>query len=157
MTFQTILAGLAVVAKSFHHEESLEQATTSSFDTLFKLGEKPPRDKGDASLHVDIYKMNMRLGLYSDDSILNMERTREKKIVITLSLYANLGHVLSAVKPTLIGDISLRMVDLSLSNGLVPSSPFGFAYYGGVLLANGSVKEGCRLGKYLAGCLFPLK
>lgn len=144
---------MAVAAKSLHHQELLEEATTSSFDTLFKLGEEPPRDKGDTALHADIDKMNRRLQETSDDSILNMQRTRERKIVIMLSLYANLGHVLNAVKPTLIGDISLRMVDLSLSNGLVPSSPFAFAYYGGVLVASGNITEGCRLGMYLASCL----
>ena len=147
---------MAVAAKSLHHQELLKEATTSSFDTLFKLGEEPPRDKGDSTLHSDIYKMNRRLQETSDDTILNMQRTRERKIVITMSLYANLGHVLNAVKPTLIGDISLRMVDLSLSNGLVPSSPIAFGYYGHVLVSTGNIAEGCRLGRYNTSNALPV-
>jgi len=56
--------------------------------------------------------------------------------------------VLHFVKPSLSGDLSIRMIQLTLTSGLVPTSPYAFAYYGAVLVVVGRVKEGCRLGTY---------
>lgn len=61
---------------------------------------------------------------------------------------ADLGHVLHFVKPTLIVDLSIRMIQLTMAYGLVSTSPLAFAYYGAVLVVVGRVRDGCRLGAY---------
>ena len=68
--------------------------------------------------------------------------------ILTPFEIANLGHVLHFLKPSLSGDLSIRMTQLTLTSGLVPTSPYAFAYYGAVLVVVGRVKEGCRLGTY---------
>ena len=113
----------------------------SSLDTLAKLGEQPLRKISDNTLQADMMSMNEILQNTPDESILSMHENKAKKIIITMKIYFNLGHVLHFVKPSLIGAASLRMVQLS-------SSPLAFGYYGEALVANGSVKEGCRLGRY---------
>jgi len=124
----------------------------SSLDTLVKLGEQPLRDMSDDTLQADMMTMNESLRNTPDDYILNLHENKAKKITITMKIYSNLCHVLHLVKPSLIGAASLRMAELTMSNGLASSSPLAFGYYGQVLVANGSVKEGCRLGRYHRMC-----
>ena len=125
----------------------MKESMLSSFDTLFKLGEQPPRDI-DATLYTDMVNMNTMLRSMSDDSILNMQENKEKKIEILLALQANLAHVMHFIMPTLIGALSLRMVELTMKHGLVPASPLAFGFYGAVLITAGNIDEGCRLGMY---------
>ena len=139
--------GLAVAAKSLFLSANLQESMTSSFDILLKLGENPLRDLGSRELNTDLQKMNSILKNTTDDFILSMPQNQTKQLVTTLNLYINLGHVLRFVKPSLIGDLARRMVELTLINGIVDSSPQAFAYYGGVLVAAGNVTEGCRLGR----------
>ena len=120
----------------------------SLFDTLAKLGEQPLRDIDDIVLKADIMKMNEIIRNTSDESILNLHENKAKKINTTLEIYSNLYHVLHFVKPSLIRAVSLRMVELTMNNGLVSLSPLALGYFGEVLVANDSVKEGCRLGTY---------
>ena len=130
----------------------IEQSIKSSLGTLSKLGEQPLRDIDDDTLKADMMKMNLTLQNTTDDFILNLQENLAKKIIITLKIYSNLCYVLQLAKPSLIGAASLRMVELTMSNGLALSSPLAFGFYGQVLVATGSVKEGCRLGRYHCLC-----
>ena len=130
----------------------LKESLESSLDILAKLGEQPLREISDDTLQADMVSMNEILQNTSDESILNLHENKAKKIIITMKLYLNLGHVLHFVKPSLIGAASLRMVELTMNYGLASSSPLAFGFYGQILAANGSVKEGCRLGTYHCMC-----
>ena len=102
----------------------------SSLDTLVKLGEQLLRDMSDDTLQADMMTMNESLRNTPDDYILNLHENKAKKITITMKIYSNLCHVLHLVKPSLIGAASLRMAELTMSNGLASSSPLAFGYYG---------------------------
>ena len=121
---------------------------SSSFDILSNLGEKPIRDISDPTLHTDMQTMNEILRNTSDESILNMQNNHTKKTISMMKLIANLVHVLHSRRPSLLGAVSLRMVELSMKDGLFSSSPLAFGCYGEVLVVTGSVKEGCRFGRY---------
>ena len=116
---------------------------------LAKLEEAPLRDMGDSTLSTDIAAMNVRLQQLPDDCICNMQENQMKRIVILQQLYANLALVQHFVKPALVADVSLRMVQLTLSKGITPTTPLGFAYYGEVVASIGKISEGCRLGKFV--------
>ena len=120
----------------------------SSLDTLAKLGEPPLRDIDDDTLQADMMSMNEIMRNTPDDYLLNLHENKAKKIIITLKIYSNLCLFLHLAKPSLIGAVSRRMVELTMNHGLVPFSAMAFGYYGEALVANGSVKEGCRLGRY---------
>lgn len=167
-----------MAAKSYHQAQLIEESMASCFDTLSKLGEQPLRDIGDTTLNNDLLKMNRRLRGMSDESILNIQENALKKYETIMKLYSHLGYVVSIVgsylccfvvhgdeqkqkltliapylqlhllKPSLLGDVSLRMLNHSMSNGLVPSSCGAFLYYGEVLVATGNINEGCRFGAY---------
>ena len=101
---------------------------------------------GDVKLTNAIQRMNDILQKTSDDYVLNMPQTNNKKIITLQKLYSNLADLLHFIKPSLICAVSLRMVELTLSEGLTPSSPLAFAYYGQMLKGSGNLAEGCRLG-----------
>ena len=118
----------------------------STFDTLLQAGEELPQSVGDAKLSSDMQVTTEALRKLSDDDVLNMQQTNNKKIITLQKLYSNLGDVLVFIKPSFICAVSLRMVELTLSEGLAPSSPLAFAGYGAMLMISGNLAEGCRLG-----------
>ena len=126
----------------------LKESLESSLDILAKIGEQPLREISDNTLQADMMKMNEILQNTPDESILNLHENKAKKVIITLKLYLNLAHCMHYVKPSLIGSVSLRMVELTITNGLVPFSAMAFTYYGAILVSAGNVAEGCRCGMY---------
>ena len=126
------------------------------FEILAKLGEKPLRDMEDNTLSTDITAMNEILQTLTDEYFCNMQDNQTKRVVSILKLYANLAHLLHFVKPFLVGSVSLRMVELTMSKGISPTAPLAFAYYGETLASMGNISEGCRLGEFVvryAPCL----
>ena len=124
---------------------------TAMFGILAKLEEAPLRDMGDSSLSTDIAATNARLQQLTDDCICNMQENQMKKSIALNKLYADLAHVLLFVKPNLVADVSLRMVELTLSKGITPTAPLAFAYYGQTLASIGNISKGCRLGESVVG------
>ena len=118
---------------------------------LTKLEEKPLRDMGDSTLSTDIAAANTRLQQLPDDCICDMQENQMKKSIALNKLYSNLAHVHLFVKPALVADVSLRMVELTLSKGITPTAPIGFAYYGQTLASMGNISKGCRLGEFVVG------
>ena len=116
-------------------------------EILAKLEEKPLRDMGDNTLSTDIDVMNRNMQTLPDDYICNMQENQAKRAVSIHKLYANLAHLLHVVQPSLIGSVSLRMVELTMSEGISPTAPLAFAYYGEMLASMGNISEGCRLGE----------
>ena len=53
------------------------------------------------------------------------------------------------VNPTFAASVSLRMVELTLFEGVTHATPLAFAYYGETLASMGIVEEGCRLGEFI--------
>ena len=141
-----VSSGLYVGAKALRQEYLLQEVMDSTFDTLLQAGEELPRSVGDAKLSSDVQATNDALQKTSDDYVLNMQQTNNKKIITLQKLYSNLGSVLNFIKPSLICDVNLRMVQLTLSEGLTPNSPLAFAHYGQMLMNRGNFAEGCRLG-----------
>ena len=126
------------------------------FEILAKLDEKPLRDMEDNTLSTDIAAMNEILQTLTDEYFCNMQDNQTKRVVSILKLYANLAHLLHFVKPFLVGSVSLRMVELTMSKGISPTAPLAFAYYGETLASMGNISEGCRLGEFVvryAPCL----
>ena len=116
---------------------------------LTKLEEAPLRDMGDSSLITDIAATNVRLQQLTDDCICNMQENQMKRSIALNKLYADLAHVLLFAKPTLVADVSLRMVQFTLSKGITSTAPLAFAHYGQTLASIGNICEGCRLGEFV--------
>ena len=141
--------GLYAGAKALRQAYLLKESMDSTFDTLLHAGEELPRAMGDVKLTNAIQRMNDILQKTSEDYVLNMQQTNNKKIITLQKIYSNLADLLHFIKPPLICAVSLRMVELTLSEGLTPYSPLAFACYGQMLMGSGNLAEGCRLGMYV--------
>jgi len=116
----------------------------SSFGILLQLGEPKLTPLGDCKLNVQA--MNNLLQGMADISIYNLEMNNTKKTITLMKLYANLAHNLLFLDPSLIGATSLRMVELTLREGLCALSPLAFSFYGQVLASIEKLDLACRLG-----------
>jgi hypothetical protein len=141
------ITGLSIAAFDLRITGLYKESVAAMMEILAKLDEKPLREVGDSTLSTDIAAMNVRLQQLPDDCICNMQENQMKRIVILQQLYANLALVQHFVKPALVADVSLRMVQLTVSKGITPTAPIAFAYYGQVLASMGNICEGCRLGE----------
>jgi len=103
---------------------------------LNELGEDPPRVMGDSTLKADIDTMNQLLQCQSNESLLNMHRhqANNKKLATLLRLYADLILVLHYSKNHLIASVALKMIEITMKNGLTPAAPLSFAYYGEICI-----------------------
>jgi hypothetical protein len=86
-----------------------------------------------------------------------MQENSGKKMTTLIDLYATLAHLLQHFKPWLAVSVSLRMVELTMKFGLSAQSPLAFAHFGGNLLTEGRINEGCRLGELGVKYLFLAK
>ena len=141
-----VSSGLYAGAKGLRQAYLLQEAMDSTFDTLLQAGEELPRSMGDAKLSSDMQVTNEALRKLSDHDVINMQQTNKKKIITLQKIYSHLAELLHFIKPCLIGAVSLRMVELTLSEGLTPYSPLAFACFGQMLMVSGNLAEGCRLG-----------
>ena len=138
---------MSIAAKVLRSANKLQESMESILEILTKLGEAAPRPMGESTLMTDIDAMNKVLHDRSDDSLLNIQDTKDKKLVALHQLYSDLVSVLYFIKPALIGSLSLRMIELTMTKGITPTSPFSFVYFGSILAAMGEVEKACRLGE----------
>jgi len=143
------ITGLSIAAFDLRIAGLYNESVAAIMEILAKLEEAPLRDMGDSTLITDMDVMNVRLQQLTDDCICNMQENQMKKSITLNKLYADLAHILYFVKPNLFADVSLRMVQLTLSKGITPTAPIGFAYYGQVLASMGNISKGCRLGEFV--------
>ena len=137
---------MSMDAKVLQNTDQFKESMESIFDILTKLGEDIPRAI-DGKLMMAIDAMNEVLHGRSDDSLLNIQDTKDKKLVALHQLYSDLIQVIYFIKPDLFGSLSLRMIELTMTKGITPTSPFSFVYFGSILAAMGEVEKACRLGE----------
>jgi len=145
------IKGLSIAAFDLRIAGLYKESVAAIMEILAKLDEKPLRDMGDSTLSTDIAAINVGLQQLPDDCICDMQENQMKRSITLNKLYADLAHVLYYVKPALFADVSLRMVQFTLSKGITPTAPIGFAYYGQTLASMGNISKGCRLGKFVVG------
>ena len=141
------ITGLSIAAFDLRIAGLYKESVAAMMEILAKLDGKPLREVGDSTLSTDIAAMNENLQQLQDDCICNTQENQMKRSITLNKLYADLALVLLFVKPNLIADVSLRMVQFTLSKGITPTAPIAFAYYGQVLASMGNICEGCRLGE----------
>ncbi len=124
----------------------MDKSIEVAFGILLQFGEELPRDMGDDEQQTNIDKMTYILHSTSDDAIYNMQENKDKKLTALFMLYVYLGNMLYYFKPSLFGSVSLRMMEITMNNGL-SASPLAFAHFGSLAVTIGYVTVGCRLGK----------
>jgi predicted ATPase len=137
---------LYAVTKSLLMSFKFGDAKKVVFQILEQLGERMPRPSDDVGLVKDIEDMKAVLQRMSNDTIMDLkETTPTRKEVLLLRLYHDLYHMLHCVDPKRLADVSLRMVQITLSNGLSCMSALAFAPFSSVLVTTGDAALGYRI------------
>jgi len=138
---------LYAVVKSLRLAFKLQDSKRVAFTMLEQLGERIPRPVDDITLAANIQEVKLLLQNMSDESILNMKETQTKKRdVLALNLYHDLNFLFQFIDPKRIADTSLRMAQITLSNGSCCMSPLAYAQFAIVLVTMGDTGLGYRLG-----------
>ena len=148
------MIGMHAVAKSLSNQGLQKDAIESSYKILLMAGENLPRRMGDDKLRIDVNDLNDSLQIITDQIISDMDEGQNKKFGTLMKVYRLLGNSFKHIDPSLLGDISVRMVQITLNNGLFPTSPVGLAYYGETLVGLGKIDLGVRLGKNVLSNMF---
>ncbi|KAL7538397.1 hypothetical protein ACHAWF_010802, partial [Thalassiosira exigua] len=136
---------LYAVTKSLLLSLKVVEAKKAALQILEQMGERVPRPSDDDGLVKDMKDMKAMLGNRSDESILNMKETDPTgKDVFLLNIYHDLHFLFRCLDPTRIVDASLRMVQITLSNGLCCISPLAFAHFS-ILLVTEDAALGYRI------------
>ena len=127
-----------------------KDAMDSFLSIIQQCDEELPLPMGNEKLTHAMQGLNRMLGSISDEQILNMGETNKKEVANLMQNYAEFANLLIFIKPSLMGGVSFRMVNLTLKWGLTAVCPCAFAFYGGILVSMGSqyVNEACRLGAW---------
>ena len=114
---------------------------------LEQLGEMLPRPSNDSGFVANLKEITLILQNMSNESILNMKETNQKKEdILLLNLYYELNFLFYFVDTTRMADASLRMAQITLSNGLCCMSSLAFAQFAIALVTTGDIPLGYRVG-----------
>ncbi|EJK67626.1 hypothetical protein THAOC_11316 [Thalassiosira oceanica] len=142
------LHALFCVMKCLRTASKIQESQQLSYSILQQLGESLPRERGDSDLLAEIDSMRTKVLNMPDESIINMkESTRKEKDMLLLGLYSNLIVVMNDQNPKRMDDICLRMMEITVVNGLCALSPLSVALFALVLVSTGDIELAYRLGR----------
>lgn len=123
------LLGLYALARLLSYAEIQDESINGLLEVLQQLGEEPLLPISDPLLVSRIQATNNILHQTSDEAILNLPETEEKKVISLQKVYNHLTHLFHFRNQSLIGAVTLRMVELTLNYGFCSLSAVGFSYY----------------------------
>ena len=133
-------------AKALSHVNQGE-SLNAAYKILQELGEELPRPTGDPKLMKDIAQMNAILNNTTDETLLSIAVTDDKKFITLMKLHTLVARMLVFSNPSLLASTSHRLVELTLNHGLCFAAPMAFANYGGVLATAGMLDLSARLAR----------
>jgi hypothetical protein len=135
---------LHAISKVVTRADMKDESINTLFGILEELGEAPLRQPGDDQLVNDTRTVNALIKELSDEEILNFDEIRERRVVTLMKVYN--VYMLRFRKSSLIAAASLRMVELTLNNGLCSLSPMAFVHYAEVL-SSADIPLALRVGE----------
>lgn len=126
-----------------------EESKDVAFDILRQCNERLPlREAGDEQLAGDIAMMVGRVSGMTDEAFfLLQESPTSRKDNITIGVYVAMTHVLAKFAPQQVLAAKLRMLEITLNNGICARTPIAVGHFGHVCLAVGEYELAQRLAK----------
>ena len=136
------------MAKTLSHAEIKDDSIKVLLNILWQVGEQPLRPLADPQLRISIQEMNDTLENTTDETIMTIAETKNKRVISLMKVYMHLNHLFFNVDPTLIASASLRILELALTHGYSSASPMAFVYYAERQVALGNFDLAIRLGEF---------
>ncbi len=118
--------------------------------TLTSLGESIPTIMSSTGINLTLNKTKSLLARLSDDALLSYPVMENPSKILALDLLSKYFQILPFLgeRTALMPIIPFKVIQISLTYGMSPLSPVGFAQYGNFLaLVRGEFVEGCRYVK----------
>ncbi|KAL7534218.1 hypothetical protein ACHAWF_004756 [Thalassiosira exigua] len=139
---------LYAVAKSLRLALKFAESKKFALQVLSLLGERVPRPSDDIGLLAELEGIKFRLRGMSDESILNLPQANQtRKDALLLNLYNDLTFLFQSTNTKQLVDVGLRMVQVTLSNGLSCMSPLAFTHFSNTLVMGGETTLGHRVSR----------
>jgi len=139
--FYSIMTSLTMTGK---HLEAREVA----YSILSRMGENHPRELGDEQHKKDVARMVWRVSSITDDAIFAMKESNQaSRDEFLLGVLSKLWYNLNLISPNYMADVNLRMLEITLENGICPMSPTAIVRFAASCLSLGKYKLAYRLSK----------
>ena len=127
----------------------LSESIEKGLDVLSKLGIEVDRSNVDAHLHAT----KDLLSAHTDDEILNSKQMADPTMIMAMKFLGRLVLWMTQIMPKLVPHVAFKIIQLSLTHGMSPVSPLGFAYYGSHLAKSWNISEGYHYVKLAVSLL----
>jgi predicted ATPase len=122
------------LAYSYRLAESIEKG----LNILSKLG----IEVQGTNVEVRVQETKDLLSTHTDDEILNSKQMIDPTMIIAMKFLGKLEAGMTQIMPKSVLYVAFKIIELSLTHGMSPVSPIGFAYYGSHLAKQGNINEG---------------
>jgi len=139
----SIYYSLTALAYASH----VPEVVNKSILVLSQLGEELPESYTESDMVFQVEQTKIVIEAFSDEELLGYKTMENHSKQMAMKFYALCESACGMVKPEIQPVVTLKMVQLSLSEGMSPTSPVGFVYFGQLLCRIGYVQEGYRYVK----------
>jgi len=129
------------------YAKHLPEAIKKSVEVLCQLGEAPPESYTKSEMISHIEETKSMLDKVTEEELLEYKTMENHSKQMALKFYSRLILMFQMAKPGHASGCVLKMVELSLSEGISPTSPVGFAYFSQLLGGIGQFQEAFRYAK----------
>lgn len=128
------------------HSRILE-SVEFGFRELSQLGVEIPCSISREVTRTLIMETKSMLDGISDDTLLNYHLLSDYKKVMAIKFLAKLEGSVNQTNPSLQPFITMKIIQLTIENGMSPMSAIGFAYFGGMIAELCDIRSGYRYTK----------
>lgn len=125
----------------------IEGALDRCIDILSLVGEVIPNDLSSAALERHIKQTRDMINAIPENDLANYKHLMtDKTKIMTMRFYSQLNFMYLVVRPHLHFQpyVAIRIIQMTLSDGVSPVSPIGFSTFAGLLANNGLMDEARR-------------
>ncbi|KAL7491484.1 hypothetical protein ACHAWT_001521, partial [Skeletonema menzelii] len=136
-SFEDKLNVMYCITNSLAYSSKIPEAIEKSLDILSRLGiELRGRE---SSVEVCVKETKDMLSAYTYDELLNMRRMTDSTMIMAMNkLMLAMGQIMPKSAP----HVAQQIIQLSLSHGMSPASPLGFAHFGSYAANLGDIRGG---------------
>ncbi|MGH3870793.1 MAG: AAA family ATPase [Pseudonocardiaceae bacterium] len=125
----------------------LQEALETGLQALDELGESLPRRPGKPQVAGALMRMRLTMRGWNDERLLQLPRCADRRIIEIQLILEGLRDISYHVRPELFPFVVRKKLELTLTHGLVPSSPVVIATYGVLLVMRGDHAGSQRFGE----------
>ncbi len=119
---------------------SLSESIEKGLDILFKLSIDIELDGSDVDAHLQATKD--LVSSHTDGEILNSNPMTDPTMIMAMKLLGIVQLGMNMIMPKAAPHVAFKIIQLSLTHGMSPVSPTGFAYFGSYLAKQETINEG---------------